>query len=209
VKTGEDGRLRIGPFAGVAYMVLTRGLLRRALVLLHCLTREALGRGWEVVPYPQEGWGERAGIAIEIREHRYPAELHEATETLPFTEDEIATWRAWDIEHRANQIPPPQLARTRPTGRLRLLVPNGSTGGRTSWSDGQRGQLEAKIPSIFRTLEARAVADDRGRPVRPKPEHRGDHRRGRRERSPWLRALGRGAACVGRPVGSPASTWWR
>jgi hypothetical protein len=73
----------------------------------------------------------------------------------------VARRRQWKTESRANQLPPPQLRRTRPTGRLRLLLPNGYRGGRASWSDGVRGPLERKLPSILRALDARASADHR------------------------------------------------
>jgi hypothetical protein len=50
--------------------------------------------------------------------------------------------------------------RTRPTGRLRLLLPNGYGGVRAKWTEGDRGPLEHKLESVFRTLERRAQEDD-------------------------------------------------
>lgn len=106
----------------------------------------------------------RADIgAIEIRGHRYPVEVHELTETLPFTEAEIEAWRTewkWDLERRASQMPPGQRKRKRTTGRLCLLLPNGYGGGRASWAEGPRGPIEGKFSSVFDTLEERADADD-------------------------------------------------
>jgi hypothetical protein len=159
----SDGRIRIGPRAGVAHMVSSRPLLRRALLVIHGLTREAGKRGWDVVSRPGTDYGERPGIAIEIRGHRYPVEIHELTETLPFTEAEITAWRTewtWDIESRAGKMPPPQRKRKQPAGQLRLLLPTSYGGGRASWAEGPRGSLEDKLPSILRTLEERANADD-------------------------------------------------
>ncbi len=81
----RGGRLRIGPQRGIAHIEVSRSLLRRALLVLHGLTKEALGRGWEVVPYPEDGGGGRHGIAIKVRGHAYPVELDELTERLPLS----------------------------------------------------------------------------------------------------------------------------
>jgi hypothetical protein len=143
-------------------MAVSRGQLRRGLLVLHGLTREALRRGWDVVAYRQPSG---AGVAIEIREHCYPVEVHEMTETIPFTRQEIAAWRdaAWipsERERRAGHVPPPKLKRVKLTGRLRLYLPNGKRGGRVNWTDGPRGRIEQKLPSVLRALERRAEADD-------------------------------------------------
>jgi hypothetical protein len=161
----DDGRLRVGPRPGVAHLVLSRSQLRRALLVLQGLLREALRRGWEVLPYPNPCYGRLVGIAIRIDGHDYPIEVHEQTETIPFSQAEIAAWRKesswpWDLERRANQMPPPQLKRTRLSGRLRLFLPTGYGGGRANWSDGPRGPMERKLPSVLRTLERRAQAND-------------------------------------------------
>jgi hypothetical protein len=144
-------------------MVLSRQLLRRALLVVQGLLGEALKRGWQVVTHVRPGYESHPGVAIEIRGHRYPIEVHELTETIPFTDAEIAVWRSeWSFatERRANQMPPPQRKRKRATGNLRLLLPNGYGGGRASWAEGPRGPLESKLASAFRTLEERAAADD-------------------------------------------------
>jgi hypothetical protein len=160
---GHDGRLWLGPQAGVAHLVVSRPLLRRALLVLHGFLREAIKRGWNVVSYSGTSRESRPGIAIEIRGHRYPVEMHELMETLPFTEADITAWRTqsnWYLESRADQMPPVQLKRKRATGRLRLLLPNGYGGGRASWAEGPRGPIEGKFSSVFDTLEERANADD-------------------------------------------------
>jgi hypothetical protein len=72
----NEGRIRIGPQAGVVYMVLSRGLLRRALLVVQGLIREAVKRGWQVVPHTRTGYDDHLGVAIEIRGHRYPIEVH-------------------------------------------------------------------------------------------------------------------------------------
>jgi hypothetical protein len=43
---GADGRIRIGPRRGIAHMEVSRPLVRRALLVLHGVTREARKRGW-------------------------------------------------------------------------------------------------------------------------------------------------------------------
>ena len=66
-------------------MEVSRSLLRRAMLILSGLTKEALRRGWEVVPYPEDGDGRRGGIAIKVRGHLYPVEMQELTEQLPLS----------------------------------------------------------------------------------------------------------------------------
>jgi hypothetical protein len=75
LRPGADGLLRIGPRRGVARVQVSRPLLCRAILILHGLTKEALRRGWEVVPYPEDVDGGRRGIAIRVRGHHYPVEL--------------------------------------------------------------------------------------------------------------------------------------
>jgi hypothetical protein len=159
-----DGRIWLGPRVGVAHLVLSRPLLRRALLVLHGLTREAIKRGWDVVPYGETSHGAKPGIAIEIRGHSYPVEVHELWESLPFTEADIAAWRTeetWLFENRDDRMPPRHLKPKRATGKLRLLLPTSYGGGRASWTEGPRGPIESKVPSVLRTLAARAEAEER------------------------------------------------
>jgi len=185
---GGDGRIQIGPQPGVAYMVLACGNLNRALRVLQGVLREATRRGWGVVPYDRAGYDDHLGIAIDVRGYRYPVELHEVTETIPFTKDEITAWRtewAWYTERRAGQMPPPQLKRKRATGRLRLSLPHGYRGGRANWTEGPRGSLDDKLPQVFKALEERADHDDfeaaeaarRAEEWRKESERRAEHER--------------------------------
>lgn len=162
---GDDGRLWLGPRAGVAHLVISRSLLRRALLVLHALTRESIKRGWDVVSYPKTRYSFRPGIAIEVRGHPHPVEIHELMESLPFTETDIAAWRTaaqwqFELQRRADRIPPAALKPKRATGRLRLLLPTGLGEGRSGWAEGPRGPLDSKLPSVLRTLEGRANAAD-------------------------------------------------
>jgi hypothetical protein len=100
-------------------------------------------------------------VAIVIRGHEYPFELHEMTETIPFTDEDIEKWRAKSWSGRERQgMPPPQHKRKRVLGRLALHMPNGYQGGRAKWTEGPRGPLEGKLASVFEVLEERAKADD-------------------------------------------------
>jgi hypothetical protein len=84
--------------------------------------------------------------------------LHEQTETIPFTSEDVEAWRAeWSWKDRSNEMPPAQRKRRRATGRLRIELPGGFLRGRSTFSEGARGPLEAKIPTILSELE------DRGR----------------------------------------------
>ena len=164
---GDDGRIQVGPEPGVAHLIVSRALLRRALLILHALTREALQRGWAVTRYAGADSGRHPGIAIRISDHDYPVEVHEQTERLAFTKDEIASWRRGgprddrgELTRRPRALPPSQLERIRPNGQLRLVLPNGYGGGRANWSEGQRGPLEHKLESVLCTLERRAQEDD-------------------------------------------------
>lgn len=163
-RPGSDGRITIGPRTGVAHLALSRPLLSRALRILQAITSEAKRRGWTVEPYDGARYGARPGIAIIANGHRYPIEIHETTETLDFTPEEIHAWRnewSWNREERAHQMPPAQRKRTQATGKLRLSLPNGYGGGRANWTEGPRGPLEVKLASAFRTLEERIEHDDR------------------------------------------------
>lgn len=162
LKAGEDGRIRIGPRRGLVHVVVSRALLRRALLISQAVFSEAERRGREVRPFDGSGYDQRPGAAIVVRGHAYAVEVHEETETIPFTRAEVEEWRR--REHWVTQgrdTPSAQMKRKRATGSLRFSLPNGFHGGRANWTDGPRGRLEDKLPSVFSTLEARAEEDDR------------------------------------------------
>lgn len=97
-------------------------------------------------------YSEAEGVAIVVDGgHRYRTEISEQTDRVPLTEEEVARWRReneWRIKWD-NAEPPA----TRPVanGRLRLSIPNGyHDGRRANWSDGPRGSIDGKLPSVFR-----------------------------------------------------------
>jgi hypothetical protein len=166
LEAGDDGRLWLGPRSGVAHLVLSPSFLRRALLVLHALTRESIKRGWDVVSYSETRYRARPGIAIEVRGRAYPVEIHELMESLPFTEADIAAWRTevqwqYELERRADRMPSAALKPKRATGRLRLLLPTGLGEGRSGWADGPSGSIESKLPSVLRALDERANARER------------------------------------------------
>jgi hypothetical protein len=207
--TMRDGRIWLGPRAGVAHLVLSRPLLRRALLVLHGLTREVIKRGWDLVSYGKTSYGAKPGIAIEIRGDRYPVEIHELLESLPFTEADIAAWRTeetWLLENRDDRMPPRHLKPKRATGRLRLLLPTGYGGGRASWTEGPRGPIESKLPSVLRTLAARAEARERS--AIEAARHREERRREQEAEEARARRIDIENARVGRLI-AEAKAWHR
>jgi hypothetical protein len=124
--------------------------------------------------------------------------VHEQTETIDYTEEEITAWRKarpWQDERQRDRLPSAQPKRSLRTGRLRLLAPNGYRGGRVSWGDGQRGPAEHRIGSILRTFERRADDDDEAavelarRMEQLRREEAAREERARRERIEHARVL--------------------
>jgi hypothetical protein len=161
LKAEPDGRLRLGPRSGVVHMQIGRQRLHRGLALAHGMISGALRRGWQIEAYGGSRYGYRAGVAMAVREHRYPIEIHEETRALAFTESDIEKWRnesSWLRDDRTDKSPPPQRKRKEPTGKLRLILPHGYGGGRATWTDGST--LSDRLDSVFETLERRVAADD-------------------------------------------------
>lgn len=80
-------------------------------------------RGYSISPI-DKSYNHRTGIAISVRGHSYPIEIHEMTDTSPLDENEAAHWRrANDYRLRWNPTlkPPPKHL---PNGRLRLSLPD-------------------------------------------------------------------------------------
>src|SRR4051794_22449045 len=101
-----DGRLAIGPEPGVIHMQISRALLPRALRIAQAILVEAMRRGWAVERLADPRYHQRAGVAVVIRGHCYSLEIHELTETIPFTDEEIEAWRTeWSWLDRSGKLP--------------------------------------------------------------------------------------------------------
>jgi hypothetical protein len=70
----DDGRLEIGGRPGVVRLVVSRARVRSALLLLQGIFRKAERRGWSVLAVEHERYVSAPGVAIQVREHRYPIE---------------------------------------------------------------------------------------------------------------------------------------
>lgn len=144
-------------------MVVSRAQVRSALLLLQGIFREAERRGWMVVSVEHERYHSAAGVAIQVREHRYPIEIVELSDRVPLVGEEREQWRARAARRRYSWQPepePPSHLKV-PNGYLRLVVSERYRAGRSNWSAGPRGGLERKLPSFFAELERRADEDDR------------------------------------------------
>ncbi len=200
----DTGRLRIGPQPGLMHCIVTRPLLGRALRIGQALITEAQRRGWEIAPFPG-AYEQHAGIAMVVRGHTYPFEIHEQTEPIPFTQKDLDDWRrrnAWLGRDLSNTLPPAQLRRRTASGQLRLALPNGYRGGRANWREGPRGALEHKLDSVLAAINQRATDDDRRaeQAVRQGEERRAQqavlepHARAERAEQEQLARLTRGVA---------------
>jgi hypothetical protein len=160
----EDGRLDVGRREGIVHIVVSREQVRSALLLLHAVFGEAERRGYSVVPTKHESYGPPAGVAIEVRGHRYAVEVTELTDQAALTAEDVEEWQRQEAKRfRFSFDPEPQPPKWKhvPNGYLRLSLPQRGDGGRSNWSAGPRGGLESKLPSFFVELERRAGEDDR------------------------------------------------
>jgi hypothetical protein len=162
LKPREDGRLEVGPRKGVAHLVVTRGELRRALLVLHAIAAEAIGSGYEIAAVDKDGYGHRAGVAVVIRDHAYTVEISEDLDRVPLSATELAAWHAHNDSLRFAWERKAKLPQTRgvPNGRLRVSLPSRWHGARSSWVEGRK-ELAAQLPLVFAELERRADEDDR------------------------------------------------
>jgi hypothetical protein len=160
VKADEDGRLRIGGTPGVVYLRVSREQLRRALLILDGLFKELERRGHTVVEESHSSYDHHAGVAISIREHRYPVELLEITDRIPLSDEETERWRETNIRYSWEKEKKPPATRGRANGRLRLSLPDHGAA-RQTWSEGRGGPLENHLAAVLEELERRAEADDK------------------------------------------------
>ena len=125
------------------------------LLLVHGVMAGAFRRGWEIETYSGEPYGARPGVRDRGAEPSVPDRGRGRDATSPFTDAEIEKWRnewSWDGSNRAGKLPPPQRKRKEPTGKWRLVLPNGYGGARASWTDVARS-LSGRLDHVFEVLE--------------------------------------------------------
>jgi hypothetical protein len=162
LKPAEDGRLNVGGREGIVWMRVTRARLHRALLVAEAILREAERRGYTIEPIKGRGYGHHSGVAVSVRGHAYSIEISELFDRVPLTAEETAEWERREAKKHYGwwQKPPQQPHATKvPTGYLRVSLP--AYGGRSSFSEGPRGRIERRLPTLFEELERRAEEDDR------------------------------------------------
>ena len=139
-------------------MSVQRAHLHRALLILQALISEAERRGYLVAGSGADTRDEK-GATIAVRDHRYQFNLFEMSDRVPISEDQLVRWRK-DHPWRSSYSNEPTHVSV-PNGRLKLSFPTYVRGRRSTWTEGPRGALEAKLPSVFAALEEWAAEDDR------------------------------------------------
>jgi hypothetical protein len=160
-KQRDDGRIEIGPRRGIAHLVVSRGELPRALLVLQAVFNEAKRRGYEIGASDKSGYGDRAGVAVVVRGHLYAIEITEMVDRVPLTEMEIEEWErqnarrfAWEREPKRPQT------RGVANGKLRVSLPSRWHGARSNWTEGPRSGFGEKLNELLAEVERRADEDD-------------------------------------------------
>lgn len=164
LKSGPDGRIEALRRGGRFGLRVSRAQTRRALLVLHALTAEALRRGMSVQAIPR-GEDRSAGVGIGAHGHVTCLEINEATDRVRMSVEEQAEWKR--VHHwRLSDGATPPTHKPVAAGRLEIVLPRrwdrenaDGRGWQQRWSDGSRAPLEAKLDSVLRALRARADAD--------------------------------------------------
>jgi hypothetical protein len=160
----EDGRISVGGKEGVIWMTVSREQLRRALLVAQAISKEAERRGYSVEAINGSSYGHHAGVAVVIRGHAYAIEITELQDKVPLSEEELAEWdRREASKHYYDWQKKPERPTHKkvPNGYLRVSLPSSWNGSRNNFSEGPRGGIERRLPTLFEELERRAEADDR------------------------------------------------
>jgi hypothetical protein len=160
----EDGRLKVGGTEGVVWMTVTREQLRRALLVAQAIFKEAETRGDAVEAIAGKGYGRHAGVAVVIRGHAYAIEITELQDRIPLTDEELADWDRQEARRHYyswEKRPERPTHKKAPNGYLRVSLPSCWNGARNNSSEGPRGLMERRLPTLFEELERRAEDDDR------------------------------------------------
>jgi hypothetical protein len=184
----EDGRIAVGGREGVVWITVSRQQLRRALLVAQAIFKEAERRGYEVKAVKKSSYGHHAGAAIAIRGHAYAIEITELHDKVPLTADELADWDRREAKKKYyewQKRPERPTTKKVPNGYLRISLPSSWNGSRNNFSEGPRGGIERRLPTLFEELERRADADDRRAEERRRQEeerHRQEVERAERDR---------------------------
>jgi hypothetical protein len=184
----DDGRLGIGGREGVIWMTVTREQLRRALLVAQAIFKEAERRGYSIEAVKKSSYGHHAGVAVVIRGHAYAIEIAELQDKVPMTPEELTDWDRQEAKKHYfdwQKKPERPTHKKVPNGYLRISLPSSWNGARNNFSEGPRGGIERRLPTLFEELERRAEADDRqAEEWRRREEERrqDDVRRAERER---------------------------
>lgn len=163
-RPGADHRIDLGRRAGILRLLVARENVRRALLLLQSLVAEADRRGMEVEAVEGERYNSGAGVGIGAHGHVTLVEVHEDTDRVAMSDEDIARW---EEEHRwyLGEQKPPSL-KSVANGRLKIVLPKRWDEGTRSdgswqnqWGEGPAGALDAKLGAILEALLARAAAD--------------------------------------------------
>lgn len=158
-----DGRLSVGGKEGVIWMTVSRDQLRRALLVAQAIFDESQRRSYDVQPVKGQGYGHHSGVGVVIRGHAYTIEIIELQDKVPLTDEELVEWDRREAKKRYYEWqtkPERPTYKKVPNGYLRVSLPSSWNGSRNNFSEGPRGGIERRLPTIFEELERRAEADD-------------------------------------------------
>ena len=159
---------------------VSRGILPRAMRILHAIVVESEGRGYKVglvadrrdLDRRGPAWsGEKDGhFTIATGDFALTLRLHE--EGINRTWTPPTKWELQEWEQRPWTKPKPFTHETGGTGRLVISVvaPNFGRGWTSQWADRKSWALEDKVGEILAELEVRAVEDRQRREIAAREE---------------------------------------
>jgi hypothetical protein len=176
----EDGRISIGGQEGVIWMTVTRDQFRRALLVAQAIFKEAERRGYSIEAITKSSYGHHAGVSVVIRGHAYAIEITELQDKVVLAKEELDDWDRREAKKKYyewQKKPERPTHKKVPNGYLRISLPSSWNGARNNFSEGPRGGIKRRLPTLFDELERRAEADDR----RAEERRRSEEERRRQE----------------------------
>jgi hypothetical protein len=188
----EDGRLSVGGTEGVIRLTVTRDQLGRALLVAQAIFKEAERRGYLVESVKRDSYERHAGVAVVIRGHAYAIEIGELQDKVPLSPEELSDWdrhegkkHYYDWQKR----PVRPTYKKAPNGYLRVSLPSRWSGARSNFSEGPRGSMDRRLPTLFEELERRAQEDDRRAEERARRDKERRCQEATRAEREWLRRI--------------------